>query len=62
MLAATITKWALSPTPDALEHDLECPLSKSEIDGMKWQEVTAEPRVLLSSVDTERRWMSLLCQ
>ncbi len=43
MPAATITKWTLSPSLDALEHDLERPLSKSEIDGMKWQEVTAEP-------------------
>jgi hypothetical protein len=43
MPAATITKWSLSPSLDALERDLERPLSKSEADSMKWQEVTAEP-------------------
>ncbi|MBI2685045.1 MAG: hypothetical protein HYX27_01925 [Acidobacteria bacterium] len=43
MPAATITKWSLSPSMDALERDLERPLSKSETDSMKWQEVTAEP-------------------
>ena len=43
MPAATITKWSLSPNMDALERDLERPLSKSEADSMKWQEVTAEP-------------------
>jgi hypothetical protein len=43
MPAATITKWSLSPSMDALERDLERPLSKSEADSMKWQEVTAEP-------------------
>jgi hypothetical protein len=41
--AATITKWSLSPSMDALERDLERPLSKSEADSMKWQEITAEP-------------------
>jgi len=43
MPAATITKWKLSPSMDALERALERPLSKSETDSMKWQEVTAEP-------------------
>ncbi len=43
MPAATITKWRLSPSMDALERALERPLSKSETDSMKWQEVTAEP-------------------
>ena len=28
---------------DALEHDLERPLSKSAADSMSWQELTAEP-------------------
>lgn len=41
--ATTITRWALSPSMDALERDLERPLSKSEADRMKWQEVTADP-------------------
>src|SRR6266700_772280 len=43
MPAATITKWNLSRSMDALEHDLESPLSKSESDSMSWQHVTAEP-------------------
>ena len=43
MPAATIIKWSLSPSMDALERDLERPLSKSEGDSMSWQEVTAEP-------------------
>ena len=43
MPAATITKWALSPSMDALDRDLEHPLSKSETEGMKWEEVAAEP-------------------
>lgn len=43
MPAATITKWSLSPSMDALERDLERPLSKSEAQGIEWQEVTAEP-------------------
>jgi hypothetical protein len=42
MPAATITNWALSPTMDALERDLERPLSKSESQGMKWEEVKTE--------------------
>src|SRR6266568_4320461 len=43
MPAATISKWALSPSMDGLERDLEHPLSKSETEKMKWQEVIAEP-------------------
>jgi len=43
MPPATITKWSLSPSMLALEHDLEHPLSKQESDSMKWQEVSAEP-------------------
>jgi hypothetical protein len=43
MPAPTITKWSLSPSMDALERDLERPLSRSEADSMRWQEVTAEP-------------------
>jgi hypothetical protein len=42
MPATTITKWSLSPSMDALEHDLERPLPKSEADSMTWQEVAAE--------------------
>jgi len=42
MPPATITKWSLSPSMLALEHDLERPLSKREADSMSWQEVSAE--------------------
>jgi hypothetical protein len=43
MLAATITNWSLSPSMDALERDLERPMSKAEANSMTWQAVTAEP-------------------
>jgi len=43
MPAATITKWSLSASMDALERNLERPLSKSEAAAMKWREITAEP-------------------
>jgi hypothetical protein len=43
MAAATITKWSLSPNLNALERDLDRPLSKSEAAAMTWQDVTAEP-------------------
>jgi hypothetical protein len=43
MPAGRVSHWALSPSMDALERDLEQPLSKSEKDSMKWEEVTAEP-------------------
>src|SRR2546430_13459288 len=42
MPAATITKWSLSASMDALERNLERPLSKSEEAAMKWREITAE--------------------
>ncbi|MDT7816628.1 MAG: hypothetical protein QOJ42_6544 [Acidobacteriaceae bacterium] len=41
--AVTITQWSLSPSLDALERDLERPLSKSETDATRWQDITAEP-------------------
>jgi hypothetical protein len=41
--AATITQWSLSPSLDALERDLDRPLSKSEVAAMNWQDVAAEP-------------------
>jgi len=40
--STTITAWSLSPSLDALAHDLERPLTKSETEGMTWQEVMAE--------------------
>jgi hypothetical protein len=38
-----LTKWGLSPSYDALARDLERPLSSSERDSIKWQDVEAEP-------------------
>lgn len=42
MPTGTLTKWSLSPSYDALERNLERPLSQSEIDGTSWQDVEAE--------------------
>ena len=39
----TLTKWSLSPSYDALARNLERPLTPSERDAMKWQDVEAEP-------------------
>jgi hypothetical protein len=39
----TLTKWSISPSFDALERNLERPLSLSEIDAIHWQDVEAEP-------------------
>ncbi len=39
----TLTKWSLSPSYDALERNLERPLSASEIAAIRWQDVEAEP-------------------
>lgn len=38
-----LVQWSLSPVYDALQRDLERPLSPSERAGIKWQEVKAEP-------------------
>jgi NADH:ubiquinone oxidoreductase subunit len=38
-----LTHWSLSPSYDALARDLERPLSSSERDSIKWQDVEAEP-------------------
>ena len=38
----TLTKWGLSPSYDALARNLERPLSPSERDDIKWQDVEAE--------------------
>jgi hypothetical protein len=43
MPPTTITRWNLSPSMLALEHDLERPLPKGEADSLGWQEVSAEP-------------------
>jgi hypothetical protein len=39
----TLTKWSLSPSYDALARNLEQPVSSSERDAIKWQDVEAEP-------------------
>ena len=38
-----ITHWSISPSYDALQRNLEHPLSSSEIAGIQWQDVEAEP-------------------
>ena len=43
MPPATLTKWSLSPSFDALERNLERPLSPSETAAIHWQDVDAEP-------------------
>jgi hypothetical protein len=43
MPAGTLVKWSLSPAYDALARNLERPLSASERDAIKWQDVEAEP-------------------
>jgi hypothetical protein len=43
MAPGTLTRWSLSPSYDALERNLERPLSSTEIDGIRWQSVEAEP-------------------
>ena len=43
MPPGTLTKWTLSPSLDALERDLERPLSPAESSAMRWEDVEAEP-------------------
>jgi hypothetical protein len=43
MPAGTLTKWKISPSYDALERNLERPLSSSEANAIQWQDVEAEP-------------------
>ena len=43
MPPGTLTRWHLSPSYDALERDLERPLTRSESDTIRWQDVEAEP-------------------
>src|SRR5207302_9938259 len=38
-----LTKWALSPSYDALARNLERPLSASEEAAIHWEDVEAEP-------------------
>jgi hypothetical protein len=44
----TLTKWGISPSYDALARSVEKPLSKSESDGIEWQNVEAEPPGLVA--------------
>lgn len=43
MPPGTLIRWSLSPSYDALARNLERPLSPSESDAIRWQEVEAEP-------------------
>jgi hypothetical protein len=43
MSAGTLTKWSISPSYDALQRNLERPLSPSESSSISWQGVEAEP-------------------
>ncbi|PYX88934.1 MAG: hypothetical protein DMG68_06785 [Acidobacteria bacterium] len=43
MPPGTLTKWSLSPAYDALQRNLEQPLSASEVATIRWQDVEAEP-------------------
>ncbi len=43
MPPGTLTKWSLSPPYDALERNLERPLTPSEAEVIHWQDVEAEP-------------------
>ena len=43
MQPGVLTKWSISPSYDALQRNLERPLSTSEIASIQWQDVEAEP-------------------
>jgi hypothetical protein len=43
MPPGTLTRWSLSPSYDALERRLECPLVPSESEAIPWEDVEAEP-------------------
>jgi len=43
MPSGTLTRWSLSPSFDALQRNLEQPLSTSDMENIHWQEVEAEP-------------------
>ena len=48
MPPGTLVKWALSPSYDALERNLERPLSAAQLDAIQWQDVEAEPPGLVA--------------
>jgi len=41
--SGTLTRWNLSPSYDALQRNLEQPLTTSDMENIHWQEVEAEP-------------------
>lgn len=43
MPPGTLTKWSISPSYDALQRNLEKPLTPAEIAATQWQDVEAEP-------------------
>jgi hypothetical protein len=43
MAPGTLTRWSISPVYDALQRNLERPLTRAESDGISWREVEAEP-------------------
>ena len=47
MPPGTLTRWSISPSYDALERNLERPLSATESDAVPWQDVEAEPPGLI---------------
>jgi hypothetical protein len=48
MPPGTLTKWSLSPSYNALERNLERPLTPSESAAIQWQTVEAEPPGLVA--------------
>lgn len=47
MPSGTVTRWSLSPSYDAMQRNLEQPLSTSDMENIHWQEVEAEPPGLI---------------
>ena len=43
MAAGALTSWLISPSLDALERNLERPLTAEQVAAMKWEKVEAEP-------------------
>jgi hypothetical protein len=48
MPQGALTRWTISPAYDALQRDLERPLSPSEATAIAWQDVEAEPPGLVA--------------
>jgi hypothetical protein len=43
MPPGTLTRWTVSPSYDALQRNLERPLTAAESEAIRWQDVEAEP-------------------